>query len=165
MITQQQMRTIDWGNVLLGTILFMISSKVVIPIYPVPITGQTLAVYFLGLILSPKESFLAALGWVTCGVLGTPVFTAPFGGPSSGYIIGMLLATPIIGLLVKSGWFALHSFLVAYAIVHVFGCFWLLNFIEWQNVFTAGVAPFILPEALKIVLVSSIVSYWKFDGN
>jgi len=146
-------------SLLLSIAFLTISSKVIIPLYPVPITLQMFAIYFLGLLLSPRESFCAVLSWIFIGAAGFPVFASNFGGvtgPTAGYLIGMLLGAPLTGLLKSKGLSCMISCIACYFIVHFFGCLWLANFVGFENAIQLGVIPFIIPELLKITSACSL---------
>ena len=60
--------------VILGSIALMISAKIKIPFYPVPMTMQTFVVLFLGISLGHKIA-LASIGlYLLEGIAGLPVF-------------------------------------------------------------------------------------------
>lgn len=149
-------------NLILSVSFLTISSKVIIPLYPVPITLQMFAIYFLGIIQSPRESFYAILSWLFIGTLGFPVFASSFGGlsgPTSGYLIGMLFGAPIMGYLRAKQKGLITSSLACYSVVHFFGYLWLVNFVGWTNAFYCGILPFIIPEFFKISIVCAIFSH------
>jgi biotin transport system substrate-specific component len=138
---------------LLAVVVLAICSKITIPIYPVPITMQMLAVYLIGLTLNPRESFAAVGGWMLMGIAGIPVFataTASLGGPTSGYIFGMLIAAPAAGLVLRKSGSDFLACLCAYIIVHLFGCAVLSRFVGLDRVMQIGFYPFIVPEVLKM---------------
>lgn len=151
--------TISVKNLLLSIAFLTVSSKVILPLYPVPITLQMFAIYFLGLLLSPRESFYAVLSWIFIGAAGFPVFASNFGeltGPTAGYLIGMLLGAPLIGFLKFKGLSLMISCISCYFVVHLFGCLWLANFVGFENIIQLGVVPFIIPELLKITIACSL---------
>lgn len=81
----------------------------------VPFSLLPLVVVLAGLTLSPREAFLAMVGYVALGLVGLPVFaTPPFGGPAYvlrptfGFILGFLLGAPLVAGVVRS---RVHSFL------------------------------------------------------
>lgn len=146
-------------NVVLSMIGLIVSSKTCLPLYPVPVTLQMLAVYYLGMILTPKESFSAVLGWLTLGAIGFPVFASPFGGiggVTTGYLMGMLLGAPFVGVILKKGFSPIVACFSCYIVVHLFGCTWLSNFVGWSNVIQFGVVPFLIPEIFKITCACGI---------
>jgi biotin transport system substrate-specific component len=140
---------------LLAVALLIICSKLTIPLYPVPITMQMLAVYFIGLTLNPRESFAAVGGWILMGIAGIPVFASSTGGlcgPSSGYIVGMLFAAPTAGIVLRKSGSQLLACICAYAMVHSFGCAVLSNYVGFDKVMQLGVYPFIVPDVLKMTV-------------
>ena len=87
---------------LLGSILLAISSKIKIPVYPVPMTMQTFMVLFLGVCFGYKIAISTVGLYLIEGVLGLPVFSnSPergvglvyFTGPTMGYLIGFIFAS------------------------------------------------------------------------
>ncbi len=151
-------------NLLLSVAFLAISSKVVVPLYPVPITLQMFAVYFLGLLHTPRESFSVVLCWLFIGSIGVPVFASSLGGisgPTVGYLIGMLFGTPLISFLKSKGILLMMSCVACYFVVHILGCLWLANFVGFENVIQLGVIPFIVPDLLKMTLACSLVALKK----
>ncbi|MDR0942282.1 MAG: biotin transporter BioY [Holosporales bacterium] len=158
MIFQLRREEFSATRVLFSVLFLMVSSKFVIPLYPVPITGQLMAVYFLGLVLNPRESFAAVVGYVACGICGLPVFCGGgWGSPGSGYLVGMIFAAPIIGILFRKGFSLITSCASGCLIVYLFGCAWLAKFVPLSSVFALGVAPFLVVDALKIAVVCGIL--------
>lgn len=156
--------TVSVKNILLSIAFLTISSKVIVPLYPVPITLQMFAVYFLGLLHTPRESFSAVLCWIFIGSIGAPVFASNLGGingPTVGYLIGMLFGAPLIGFLKSKGYSLMLSCIACYFVVHILGCLWLANFVGFENVIQLGVIPFIVPELLKMTLACSLVALKK----
>ncbi|MFZ1411138.1 MAG: biotin transporter BioY [Micropruina sp.] len=85
-----------------------------IPIGPVPITLQTLAVALSGLVLGPLRGFLATSLYLVVGFAGLPVFAGYTGGlgvlakPSIGYLLSFPFAALVAGLLAT--WFVRKGF-------------------------------------------------------
>lgn len=59
---------------LMGLVLMIVCSQIVIPIQPVPITLQTVAVLVIGLTFSTREAFYAMMSYLTIGMVGAPFF-------------------------------------------------------------------------------------------
>ena len=91
--------------------------RIVIPISPVPITGQTFVVLLAGLVLGSTFGAVSMLMYLFIGMSGLPFFSAGVAGlailksPTIGYIVGFFLAAyaigqfanrPIIGILLGS---------------------------------------------------------------
>ncbi|QLQ15450.1 MAG: biotin transporter BioY [Micropruina sp.] len=79
-----------------------------IPLGPVPITLQTLAVVLTGLVLGPWRAFAATALYLAVGLLGLPVFAGGAGGlgvlgkPTIGYLLSFPIAALVAGGLVRA---------------------------------------------------------------
>ena len=150
----------------LGVTLLSLASKISFHIGLIPITLQLFAVYFLGLILKPSESFSAGVSWVTLGLCGAPVFASGFISISSytafGYIIGMVIGMPLMKLVFNKSKSIILACISCYIIVNLFGCSWLYTFVHnWQTTFATGWAPFIVVDICKISVVYGICKFLK----
>lgn len=146
-------------NVAIAIIGMTVASKISIPLYPVPITTQMFALYLINLILSPKEAFASILGWLSFGAVGFPVFASSVGGiagPSAGYLIGMIVASSILGFIRGKVSSSLFLCIICYLIVHIFGCLWLSSYVSVGEVVSLGIIPFIIPEFFKITAAIAI---------
>ena len=145
-----------------------ISAKVKIPFYPVPMTMQTFVVMFMGLSFGYKIG-LATIGlYLFEGIVGLPVFSnSPergiglvyFTGPTMGYLIGFLSAC-YLASFVNSKDNLLKIFIkliIAVSTIYLLGVIWLGTLIGWEKpIYSLGVAPFLLAELFKILLLSLI---------
>ena len=81
-----------------------LSSLLVLPIGPVPVTLQTLLIAYAGLFLGPKGAVMSVLVYLVAGALGVPIFAGGKSGigvlfgPSAGYLWGFLLIAYFAGL-------------------------------------------------------------------
>jgi biotin transport system substrate-specific component len=110
------------------------------------------------------------------GIAGAPVFApaatvglARLTGATGGYLIGMLVATLILGALAdrkadqkfKTSFPAL---ILGSVIVFAFGLIWLnvsLN-LTWAQTISAGLTPFIFGEVIKIAITAtSLPLIWR----
>ena len=152
--------------IFLGSIALAISAKVKIPFYPVPMTMQTFVVLFLGLSFGYKIGIATVALYLFEGIIGLPVFSnSPergvglvyFTGPTMGYLIGFLFAS-FLASHVNSNDNLIKIFLklsIAVSTIYVLGIFWLGIVIGWEKpLFNLGVAPFLLAEAFKILLLT-----------
>jgi biotin transport system substrate-specific component len=134
--------------------------KFFVPWTPVPITGQTLGVYFIALMWGSKRALTCFAFYLALGFWGLPLFALGASGVSFGYLFGMLVATWLTGKLYeesssrsfKDAFFA--SFLGT-ASIFVFGLWGLSFYVETSMLLSLGLYPFILFELLKIFIAST----------
>lgn len=152
----------------LFTALIAVSSYIIIPLplSPVPITAQTLAIMTAAIILSTQETILAIGSFLLLGIAGVPVFSggrAGLGvifGPSGGYLIGFLIGGIVINLMAKKKenfWQLLFAVLIGgIFIIHLIGFIWLsvLTGMGLKEAFFAGSLSFIPGDLFKAVIAS-----------
>ena len=154
--------------IVLGSIALIISAKIKIPFYPVPMTMQTFVVLFLGISFGYKVG-LASVGlYLFEGIIGLPVFSnSPengvgliyFIGPTMGYLIGFLIACFLASKINSKDSFllVLSKLVVATSTIYILGLFWLGTLIGWDKpIFALGAKPFLLAEIFKVVLLALI---------
>jgi biotin transport system substrate-specific component len=150
----------------LGTLLLTISAKIKIPFYPVPMTMQTFIVLFLGITLGPKIGLLTVSLYLLEGIFGLPVFAGTpekgvgfiyFAGPTTGYLIGFLVAVYFAGLF-KYDKGLINTFLkliFSVSFIYILGLIWLGILIGWEKpIFKLGAKPFLVAELFKMLLLS-----------
>ena len=146
------------------------------PWTPVPYTFQTFAVLLTGVFLKRNDAFRSGLIYLAMGALGAPVFAE--GGAelfSGGTLIasgGYLLAFPFASAIVAEGLdrsrtqgFAaimaqLICWFVAMIPVYLVGTLWLAEAygVSISQALEWGVTPFLLWDALKIVLLAVVTT-------
>ncbi|SEJ69690.1 biotin transporter BioY [Demequina mangrovi] len=73
----------------------------------VPLSLQTFAVVVTALVLGPWRALAATALYIAVGLAGAPIFSngvagfAIFARPSWGYLLGMLVAAPVVGLIAQ----------------------------------------------------------------
>lgn len=144
------------GGVCLLALLAQLS--VPLPFTPVPVTGQTLGVAFLSLLLGRRLAPITVAFYLLAGAAGLPVFSqAKAGlswGPTAGYLIGMLLASAWVGFLADRGWAStfFRAWLAAASgslIIFTCGLLVLSQFVPSGSLLTAGLWPFLPGDFLK----------------
>ena len=166
------------GFIVGGTLFIAALAQIAIPVpgSPVPVTGQTLAVYLIGTTYGARLGFATFATYLLVGIAGAPVFApaatvglARLTGATGGYLIGMLVATLILGALAdrkadqkfKTSFPAL---IFGSVIVFTFGLIWLnvsLN-LTWAQTISAGLTPFIFGEVIKIAITAtSLPLIWR----
>ena len=155
--------------ILLGSIALTISAKIKIPFYPVPMTMQTLVVMFLGLSFGYRIGLAAVSLYLFEGIIGLPVFSnSPekgvgliyFTGPTMGYLVGFLSAC-YLASFINSKDNLLKIFIkliISVSTIYLLGVFWLGTLIGWEKpIYSLGVAPFLLAELFKILLITFLI--------
>lgn len=161
-----------------GTIFLSVLAQIAIPVpgSPVPVTAQTLGVLLVGTTYGASLGLATFATYLLVGIAGAPVFAgASFGvekitGATGGYLLGMLVSTYVLGLLAHKRFdqkflTALPSMLIGTALTFSFGLIWLHQFTgkDWAWTFQAGLTPFIIGEALKIIIAgTSLPILWRF---
>jgi len=161
-----------------GTFFIAALAQIAIPVpgSPVPVTGQTLAVYLIGTTYGARLGFATFSTYLLAGIAGAPVFApaatqglARLTGATGGYLIGMLIAVLVLGALAdrkadqkfKTSFPAL---IFGSVIVFAFGLIWLnvsLN-LTWAQTISAGFTPFIFGEVIKIAITAtSLPLIWR----
>ena len=155
--------------IILGSIVLTISAKIKIPFYPVPMTMQTFVVLLLGLSFGYKIGLSAVSLYLLEGIAGLPVFSnSPergiglvyFTGPTMGYLIGFLSACYLASFIKLNDSFfvILTKLTLSVSTIYILGVIWLGFLIGWEKpIFSLGVAPFLLAETFKVLLLSLLV--------
>ena len=158
---------------LLGSILLAISAKIKIPFYPVPMTMQTLAVLFIGIIFGWRLGLATVSLYLFEGICGLPVFSGTpekglgliyFTGPTMGYLIGFLITVFLAGNFNydKNLFKNFIKLVIATSFIYLLGMLWLGGIIGWDKpIFKLGAQPFLLAEIFKILLVTFALSKIK----
>ena len=165
-------KTNDFVYVLLtsviGSFLLAVSSKVQIPLTPVPVTLQTLVLLVMSMFLGWRGAVGATSLYLFQGAIGLPVFAHGGGfiilfGPTGGYLFGFLMASLVVGYLAERGWdksvlLTLTTMTIGTLIIYLFGVIWLSYLKDLNTALVFGLLPFITPDILKICLGTCLVS-------
>ncbi len=173
-------RTTALANAVLivsGVFALAILAQIAIPVpgSPVPVTGQTLGVLLIGTAYGSTLGVTTFALYLLAGIAGAPVFANNgFGidrviGATGGYLIGMLVATYVVGQLARlrldqKFLTALPSMLIGTVITFSFGLVWLQQYTgkDWAWTINAGLTPFIVGEVLKIAIAgTSLPIIWR----
>lgn len=154
-----------------------LASQVAVPLTPVPVTLQTLAVLLCGAALGSRRGAAATVLYLAEGAVGFPVFAAgragiPYMlGPTGGYLLGFVAAAYVVGYLAERGWDrnilrTALAMVVGNAVIYCFGLAWLLRYVPPEGVLAAGLLPFLAGDALKIALATGLLPLsWRFVGD
>ena len=177
-------RAMDVVLIVAGAALTAVSAQIAVPLWPVPITGQTLAVLLVGVTLGAVRGGLSMVLYAILGIVGLPVFSESssgwgvIAGPSGGYIIGFIFAAILTGWLAQREWDrkllrAFVAFLAGSVVTFAFGLPWLATYLgavgvpnDLNSVLTAGLYPFILGGIVKSILGAGIITLaWVAVGR
>ncbi len=163
------------GLVVGFSLLTALSAQIVIPIGPVPITGQTFAVLLTGALLGSRLGAMAMIAYLIEGASGLPFFAGGMAGlphllgPTGGYLVAFPAAAFITGAFAEQGWD--RKFLTAVAAMAVGSlviilCGWLwFSFLTHTSpliAFQLTVLKFIPGDIVKILLAAAVLpSGWK----
>ncbi|WP_413813490.1 biotin transporter BioY [Devosia sp. Root685] len=157
------------GAIVAGTLFLAASSYVEVPMVPVPVTMQTLAVTLIGAVYGWRLGTLTVIAWLMEAALGMPVLSGGaagahhFVGPTAGYLFAFPLVAALTGWLAERGWngnrpaLAFLSMVFGNATCLALGALWLAIAIGLEDAFTFGVLPFLIGGLLKSVLGAALL--------
>ncbi len=166
---------VDATLVVAGAALVAVLAQVSIPLWPVPITGQTLGVVIVGAALGARRGATSLAVYMLAGLAGLPVF-AGFAGsvaivaaPSFGFIIGFIAAAFVAGWFAERAWdrkpwLAFIGFAAASVVPFLFGIPYMalilngvmgLELSFWQ-LLEAGLFPFIIGGLIKAAIAAAV---------
>ena len=163
----------DFALILLGVALIAGAAQLVIPMYPVPMTGQTFAVLLVAMSLGFGRATVSVATYVVVGALGLPIFTNHASGwsfgPTLGYLVGFVAAAALVGWLAQLGWDkswlkVSAAFLAGSVVIYAFGLPWLAIFLgavgapnDLASVLNSGLAPFIVGDIVKAAAAAALL--------
>jgi len=159
---------------MLATLALAITAQISfhIPITPVPITLQVLAMLIIGFTFSEKLAVYSVIQYIALGLMGLPVFSdgkngiSVFLSPTGGYVIGFILMAFIIPKTLKMwkspiisgicGIFVLYAMGIAYL-----SCFLIANGQNPMVSYALAAVPFIGVDLVKLLIAVSVYSCIK----
>lgn len=141
------------------------SSYVSVPMYPVPVTMQTLAVLMLGAIAGPRFSAAMVVSWLGLAMMGAPVLAGgkagllAFAGPTAGYIAAFPIAAFLAGYVARAKHPVVHfaGFIALHVVILGMGWAWLSSLMGPQAALATGVTPFLIGALIKSALGASLL--------
>lgn len=156
-----------------GVVILTLGSWAVLPLDPVPISGQTLAVTVIGAVFGWRLGAVAVIVWLALAAAGAPLLAAGtsglarFIGATGGYLFAFPFAAALVGWLAEKGWTrrfgsALAAMLLGNALCLLVGAVWLAAFLGLTAGFAKGVLPFLPGALLKSFVGALLVALaWK----
>lgn len=164
--------------VLLGSLVIAAAAQVNVPMQPVPMTLQTLAVLSVGAALGARLGVAALVLYVLEAAVGLPVLAEMKSGlptllgPTGGYVLGFVLAAGLVGYLAERGFDRsmprmMLAMLLGAALIYVPGLLWLSGFVGgFGQAITFGLTPFVLGDIVKAVIAAiAFPAVWKWIGD
>lgn len=162
--------------------LLAISSQVVIPMVPAPITLQTLVVMLAGLLLGPRLGAISITVFIALVAIGAPLLSGGAGGlgallgPTGGFVLSWPLGSMLIGWLAQKAakrselsiWNLMPiNFLGGVLLVYAIGVPWLMAATGLEYNFANLISTcfiFIPGDLLKVVISSLLaIAVYKAD--
>ncbi|MEI9903614.1 MAG: biotin transporter BioY [Asticcacaulis sp.] len=165
------------------------SSYVQVPMQPVPLTlqtlavdrgrrHQTLAVTVVGAAFGWRLGTATVLAWLAAAMAGLPVLAGvthivQFAGPTAGYLAAFPFAAALCGWLASRGWngerigLALVSMILGNALCLAMGAAWLSVSLGFDKALAAGVLPFVIGAGIKSAIGAGLLkafSMWPKRG-
>ena len=160
------------STVLFGSIILIISAKIKVDLYPVPMTLQPLAVLMIGMLFG-RNLAIATIGlYILQGIAGFPVFANGGGllylfGPTGGFIVGFLIAGLVLGELADRGWgrnilSSIFCMMLGMFIIYFFGILQLSAIKGFAFAIIKGFYPFLVGDLYKLLVAGILVPFiWK----
>ncbi|MBF4573553.1 biotin transporter BioY [Herbiconiux sp. VKM Ac-1786] len=154
-------------------------AQISVPLWPVPITGQTLAVLLVGSTLGALRGMVSLAVYAVLGIVGVPWFSEAasgwhvVAGPTGGYIIGFVIAAGLTGWLAQRSFDrkvlgAVASFAAGTLVTFAVGLPWLAASLglTLSQTLEAGLYPFIVGGIVKTLLAAGIIPLaWKLTSR
>lgn len=169
---KRKFKTLDIVYIGLFAALIAVCSWIAVPL-TVSITLQTFAICLTSGLLGWKRGTLTVIVYILLGMVGLPVFTgfksgiAAVTGPTGGYIVGFVFTALIVGAAVeKTGrklWQNILFMTAGILVCYLFGTIWFVIAynVTFVSALSTCVLPFLLPDAVKIIVAAVLVNRLK----
>lgn len=154
--------------ILAGAAVLTLSSYVTVPMVPVPMTLQTLAVLVIGVVWGWRLGAVVTCIWLALGAIGLPVLAGGTGGidrftgPTAGFLFAFPVAAALAGVMTRRRplrWTRTGAAMVAgHAVCLAMGAAWLARSIGPNAAIASGIMPFIAGAAVKSALGVGIIA-------
>lgn len=157
--------------VVFGSLAVGAAAQIEVPMFPVPMTLQTLVISVIGLTFGARMAGLTLLAYLAEGAAGLPVFAggsaglAKLVGPTSGYLWGFVAMAFMTGWMVERGLSRgiVRLFIAAFVpatLLFVPGALVLwavMPTLDLNGALNAGVYPFLVGDVVKSFLAALVV--------
>lgn len=160
--------TMQTMAVLIGTCLITAGAWINVPMFPVPMTMQSLAVLLIAGTYGMRLASITTAAYIAQGAVGMPVFAGGVGGPAhlvgptGGYLIGFIVCAALVAALYEHGFDKgvvkpLAALFAGSIALMVCGVAYLATFTGFENAIATGLTPFILGMVVKAVLAFALI--------
>ena len=154
------------------SVLLILSAKIKVDLYPVPMTLQPLAVLMIAMLCGRNIAVASVSLYLFQGIIGLPVFAYGGGliylmGPTGGFLFGFLIASIIVGEFADRGWGqflfkSMFTMLIGMFIIYFFGILQLSVIKGFDFAIINGLKPFIIGDFYKLILAALLLpQIWK----
>ena len=162
----------NFVTIVVCSFLLILSAKIKVDLYPVPMTLQPLAVLMIAMLCGRNISVAAVSLYLIQGMVGLPVFAYGGGlpyllGPTGGFLFGFLFASILIGELADRGWGrslykSILAMLIGLFTIYICGIFQLSILKGFDFAIINGLKPFIIGDLYKLILAALLLpQIWK----
>ena len=159
-------------TIVICSLILILSAKIKVDLYPVPMTLQPLAVLMIAMLCGRYIAVSAVSLYLLQGMVGIPVFAYGGGlpyllGPTGGFLFGFLIASFLIGELADRGWGksmfkSVFAMLIGLLIIYICGVFQLSVLKGFDFAIINGLKPFIIGDLYKLLLAALLLpQIWK----
>jgi biotin transport system substrate-specific component len=154
-------------HVILGSLYIALLAQVEVPLFPIPMTLHTFAIFTLALFQGSKKSFYSILLYLVEATMGLPVFPGAESdplwmvGPSAGYCLSFPLAGYVIGKFSESETVPsiikmVFGLCCGQLIIYFFGIAWLSFSLGWEQALIVGLFPFVGFNIVKLLAAVTV---------
>lgn len=154
--------------VLGGSLFIAVAAQISVPMFPVPMTLQTLAILIVGLTFGSRMGALTVTAYLAEGAMGLPVFAggmngAALMGPTAGFLFGFVGMAWLAGLAVERGlargvvMTAIVGIAIS-ALLYLPGLAWLSTITGFEKAVQMGAVPFLVGDVVKAVIAAMVVA-------
>ena len=158
-------------TIIICSILLIISAKIKVDLYTIPMTMQPLAILIIAMLCGRNLAAGSISLYLFQGMIGLPVFANGGGmlylmGPTGGFLFGFLIAAIIMGELADRGWGRniLKAFIAMFLglfIIYFFGIIQLSLFLSFEKAILM-MKLYIVGDFYKLLLATLLVTQiWK----
>lgn len=169
--------------VVAGAVFVAATAQWEIPLWPVPISAQSLSVLLVGATLGARLGGVSMLTYLGMGAVGLPVFAGGDGGvqhlfgPTVGYLFGFVVAAALMGWMSQrfrttrsipaAGVAAATTFMLATVVILACGAVGLMAVLDMsaREAWAAGVTPFWIGALIKAGVATLYIptAWWITD--